>query len=257
MRRVLATPAARMLAVGLAVVLLASACGSSDDDALPEVAPTSSTSTATTATTTPAPPSTEPDTSDENPDVAAVKAVWTEFVRVAADRSDPARVAELSTGDVSTLAEDQFFDPRDAQSFYTQVSLDGETATIEDCSFLSQPLSEFNYVPINGAAELISGEWKISDLEVLSVETCIPGDVAGEVYAAYEGFWDAELVEVASDDPGQLVFEFRLLPPVAPKAQGTQRSREIIAGASISRARLEGIRSIVVVGEQNRRSVRR
>ncbi len=72
-----------------------------------------------------------------------------------------------------------------------------------------------------------------------------------------QGFWDAELVEVESEDPSQVVYEFRMLPPVGPRPQSTQRSREIIAGATLSRIRLESVRNIVVVGAQNRRSVRR
>jgi len=74
---------------------------------------------------------------------------------------------------------------------------------------------------------------------------------------ATQGFWDAELVEVESENPADVVYEFRLLPPVAPRRQGTQRSREIIAAATLTRTRLETVRNIVVVGAQNRRSVRR
>ena len=72
-----------------------------------------------------------------------------------------------------------------------------------------------------------------------------------------QGFWDAELVEVASENPSEVIYEFRMLPPVAPRRQGTQRSREIIAGATLSRVRLETVRRITVVGAKNRRSVRR
>lgn len=72
-----------------------------------------------------------------------------------------------------------------------------------------------------------------------------------------QGFWDAELVEIEDEDPSNVVYEFRLLPPVAQRRQGTQRSREIIAGATLSRIRLQGVRTITVVGAQNRRTVRR
>lgn len=72
-----------------------------------------------------------------------------------------------------------------------------------------------------------------------------------------QGFWDAELVEIETDNPSEIVYEFRVSPPLAQRAQGTQRSREIIAGATLSRVRLEGIRRITVVGGQNRRTVRR
>jgi hypothetical protein len=72
-----------------------------------------------------------------------------------------------------------------------------------------------------------------------------------------QGFWEAELVEIETDNPSEVVYEFRVLPPVAPRRQGTQRSREIIAGATLTRIRLETVRSITVVGASNKRTVRR
>ncbi|MFY0691600.1 MAG: hypothetical protein JXR14_06720 [Paracoccaceae bacterium] len=72
-----------------------------------------------------------------------------------------------------------------------------------------------------------------------------------------QGFWEAELIPVASDNPGEKVYEFRASAPPTPRAQGTQRSREIIAGAAIPAAELDGIRTIVVRGQLNQHSVRR
>lgn len=74
---------------------------------------------------------------------------------------------------------------------------------------------------------------------------------------ATQGFWDAELLEVPSEDPSEIVYEFRVIPPPGPRPRGTQRSREIIAGDTVTTKRLDGVRRIVVVGQQNRRSVRR
>ncbi|MDA8747151.1 hypothetical protein N9M66_02950 [Litoreibacter sp.] len=72
-----------------------------------------------------------------------------------------------------------------------------------------------------------------------------------------QGYWDAELVRVNSQDPSLVVFEFRVVPPLERRNQGTEQSREIIAATSISNAALQGVRSISVVGARNRRSVRR
>lgn len=72
-----------------------------------------------------------------------------------------------------------------------------------------------------------------------------------------QGYWDAELVRVRTDDPSAVVYEFRVVPPLRPSRQSTQQSREIIAAASLSNRALQGVRSISVVGARNRRSVRR
>lgn len=72
-----------------------------------------------------------------------------------------------------------------------------------------------------------------------------------------QGFWDAELVEVETEDSSALTFEFRVFPPLERRQSGTQQSREIIAGIDVSNRRLETVRSITVIGQGNRRSVRR
>ncbi len=72
-----------------------------------------------------------------------------------------------------------------------------------------------------------------------------------------QGYWEAELVEIDLEDPSTAVFEFRVIPPLQGTRQGTQRSREIIAGQAISETRLSRTRSITVVGLRNRRTVRR
>ena len=72
-----------------------------------------------------------------------------------------------------------------------------------------------------------------------------------------QGYWEADLVEVSRDN-GELLFEFRVYQPADPNTRvSTQRSREILAGTALSRFDLAGIRSITVIGQQNRRTVRR
>lgn len=74
-----------------------------------------------------------------------------------------------------------------------------------------------------------------------------------------QGHWDAVLLPLNNGRPvnGVLSFEFRLQPPPAPTREGTQRSREVLAGTFVSNQRLEGVRVIEVIAARNRRSVRR
>jgi hypothetical protein len=72
-----------------------------------------------------------------------------------------------------------------------------------------------------------------------------------------QGYWEAELVAAEDSPAGTLAFEFRIAPPPEPRRAGTQRSREVLVGRFLSTARLEGIRTITVIGAENRRSARR
>lgn len=75
--------------------------------------------------------------------------------------------------------------------------------------------------------------------------------------APRQGYWEADLVLVSQEDR-ELVYEFRVYEPLDPNTRvGPPRSREIVAGTVLSRQDLAGIRSIVVLAQQNRRSVSR
>jgi hypothetical protein len=113
-------------------------------------------------------------------------------------------------------------------------------------------------VTVDGDQIVVDGRRLADQIISLNVDS-FPGGAIVRTVALLptQGYWDAELVEIESENPAEVIYEFRVLPPVAQRAQSTQRSREIIAGASLSRARLENVRTIVVVGAQNRRSVRR
>jgi hypothetical protein len=66
-----------------------------------------------------------------------------------------------------------------------------------------------------------------------------------------QGWWEAELVTLAQDDPTKIVLEFRLYPPVVPAPAGTQASREVTVALALSTVKLDGVRSIEVRGETN------
>ena len=72
-----------------------------------------------------------------------------------------------------------------------------------------------------------------------------------------QGFWRAELVRVPDDDPSTYRMEFQILPPLTPQRQGTQPSREVLAGTFLSDQTLAGVRRIVVQGARNQRVVSR
>ncbi|RMA40743.1 hypothetical protein [Rhodophyticola porphyridii] len=71
-----------------------------------------------------------------------------------------------------------------------------------------------------------------------------------------QGYWMADLVEVERGE-GRIVYEFRVFEPPVATREGTQRSREILAGTELSNQDLQGIRTIVVQAQTNRRSVNR
>jgi len=72
-----------------------------------------------------------------------------------------------------------------------------------------------------------------------------------------QGYWNAELVEIERDDLSTLTYEFRVTPPPFQTRQSTQRSREIIVAKEVSTNRLNKIRTITVIGQSNRRAVKR
>lgn len=72
-----------------------------------------------------------------------------------------------------------------------------------------------------------------------------------------QGFWEAELIRIPTDDPSVLLLDFNILPPLTQQPVGTQPSREVLAGAFFTTQDLAGIRTIAVQGQTNRRSVSR
>ncbi|MEY3005590.1 MAG: hypothetical protein RLZZ491_2766 [Pseudomonadota bacterium] len=73
---------------------------------------------------------------------------------------------------------------------------------------------------------------------------------------ATQGHWDAELIETERSATA-LVYEFRAFPPLAAAPTGTPQSREVVTGLELSLFDLAGIRTITVIGAENRRSVSR
>lgn len=98
----------------------------------------------------------------------------------------------------------------------------------------------------------------VSQVLSLKVEPTPEGAIIRTVgLPTIQGYWNAELLEVDRDDPTTLTYEFRVTPPPVQTAQSTQRSREIIAARAVSTSRLNKVRTITVIGQSNRRAVKR
>ena len=97
----------------------------------------------------------------------------------------------------------------------------------------------------------------VDEVVELSVDPTAQGAIIRAMgRPAVQGYWQAELVEV-SRDAGTITYEFRVFPPLTAAPSGTPQSREVLVGAQLSNFDLAGIRTITVIGAQNRRSVNR
>ena len=97
----------------------------------------------------------------------------------------------------------------------------------------------------------------VAEVVELSVDATSQGAIVRAMgRPPVQGFWEAELVEVAREG-SSLTYEFRVFPPITRTREGTPQSREVIVGASLSNFDLAGIRTITVIGAENRRSVNR
>lgn len=98
----------------------------------------------------------------------------------------------------------------------------------------------------------------VDDVLSLDIEP-FPGGaiIRAEGRTAVQGYWDAELVARPIEKDGELVFDFRIVPPVERTDVNTPQSRQVAVAVSLSDIKLEGIRQIIVQGARNARAVRR
>lgn len=70
------------------------------------------------------------------------------------------------------------------------------------------------------------------------------------------GYWNAELVPENFERPvdGVLTYMFRISEPPYHTNSGRPKQREVLVGHFVSNTRLQGVRTIRVVGERNSRS---
>ncbi|MCF6443167.1 hypothetical protein [Nereida sp. MMG025] len=98
----------------------------------------------------------------------------------------------------------------------------------------------------------------VQDVSQLTIERVAGGAIVRATGVPQsQAFYEAELVEVESDDPTTLTYEFRVIPPRAGAPVGSQASREIIVGQFATDQQLQNVRIIRVLGSNTARSVRR
>lgn len=97
----------------------------------------------------------------------------------------------------------------------------------------------------------------IDQVVSLKVDRRIGGAIVrAEGLAATQGWWDAELVAQNDGRPvnGTLAFEFRARPPVNPAPVGPERTRLVLVGYDLTSQDLAGVRRVVVIARNNRRT---
>lgn len=106
----------------------------------------------------------------------------------------------------------------------------------------------------NDSREIIA---QITDLKVLRASGGAIIQVTG--VPPRQGYWNAELVPENNENPenGVLTYVFHISEPARPTATGNPYARTVYVAHFISDIRLEGVRQIRVLGEQNSRISRR
>lgn len=72
-----------------------------------------------------------------------------------------------------------------------------------------------------------------------------------------QGYFDGQLVQITSADPGILAFEFQIEEPFGQTQVGPQQSREVLVGMFLTEQTLAGVRQIRVSGAANALTIRR
>jgi len=137
------------------------------------------------------------------------------------------------------------------------------------CGFRDSSLNPRNWfgrdrntqvVVVAGEPTVVDPRGIVNEIVALKVDR-LPG---GAIITAIgrpqsQGYYDGALVPVNAEQPdkGTLTYEFRLLPPKTQTAVGTPPSRELTVGRFVSDQTLQAVRRIEVIGQQNRRTVRR
>ena len=66
-----------------------------------------------------------------------------------------------------------------------------------------------------------------------------------------QGFWQAELVRIETEDKSNLTFEFRIFPPLTANRSGPPQSREVVVAVSVTNITLGAVTRITVQGATN------
>jgi len=98
----------------------------------------------------------------------------------------------------------------------------------------------------------------VATVQTLSVEATPGGAIIRATgIPATQGYWDGALVREERDRDDELRFRFVLAPPPVARPAGTPLSREVTVATYVSNIRLDGIRSVTVIGAGNARTTAR
>lgn len=100
----------------------------------------------------------------------------------------------------------------------------------------------------------------VTEIVSLRVDRAPGGAIVNTVgRTSTQGYWEPALLIENRGVPvdGVLTIQFRASGPYKRAAQGTERSREITAAVYLTDQEMAGVRTIVVRGASNQRSVRR
>jgi len=105
--------------------------------------------------------------------------------------------------------------------------------------------------------EVVDPRPLVTEITSLDIDL-VPGGVIVRAVGlpSGQGYWQPALLRGPLDS-GTLTLEFRVAPPQEPGEDVSARAREILAAEFFSDQDLTGVRTIVVVAQENRRSLSR
>jgi len=138
------------------------------------------------------------------------------------------------------------------------LGLTGCASRLNPMNWFGRDREERVQVDETAIVETVDDRRLVTEIVELSVDPLPGGAIVRAMgLPPQQGYWEADLVEVGRE-AGEIVFEFRVYQPANPNTRvGSPQSREILAGTSLSSQDLTGVRRIVVVAQQNRRTVSR
>jgi hypothetical protein len=98
----------------------------------------------------------------------------------------------------------------------------------------------------------------VAEVTALSVDRTPTGAIVRATgLPPTQGWWEAELVEVETEDEAEAVFDFRISPPQEPYPASTPQSRAVEVATFLTNQRLRAIRRITVQGANSARTAGR
>jgi hypothetical protein len=133
-----------------------------------------------------------------------------------------------------------------------------ETVDVADAAAVQGQVILPSLAPRKGYVDFTDTRPMISNVTSLSSERSPDGAIirASGVVPAL-GYYDAQLVKITPEKPGQLLYQFRARPPEGSTALGAARQRDITATVFLTLQQLESIREIKVLAAENARVTRR